>query len=111
MATCHALAARGHDVRLVARRDTHQPPRDPFAFYDFMPVDRLRIDTIASVTNPSARRAQFLVAAVGVVAASGADLIYTRDLGLAAFLLQLPPLRRPPVVYESHGVSVTVSAE
>ena len=33
METCHALAARGHDVTLVVRPDTHTPPRDPFAFY------------------------------------------------------------------------------
>ena len=33
MATCHALAARGHDVTLVVRPDTTPPARDPFAFY------------------------------------------------------------------------------
>ena len=37
--------------------------------------------------------------------------IWTRDLGLAAFLLQLPAARRPVVVYESHGVAPVVSAE
>jgi hypothetical protein len=37
--------------------------------------------------------------------------LYTRDLGLAAFLLQLPLLRRPRLVYESHGVAPVVAAE
>ncbi len=38
-------------------------------------------------------------------------MVYTRDLGLAAFLLRIPAGRRPPVVYESHGISSIVSAE
>ena len=33
METCHALAARGHNVSLAVRPDSHQPARDPFAFY------------------------------------------------------------------------------
>ena len=33
METCHALAARGHDVTLIVRPDTQSPARDPFAFY------------------------------------------------------------------------------
>ena len=33
METCHALAERGHDVRLVVRPDTQSPARDPFEFY------------------------------------------------------------------------------
>ena len=28
MATCHALAVRGHDVTLAVRPDTHSPARD-----------------------------------------------------------------------------------
>ncbi len=32
METCHALAGRGHDVRLVVRPDTHMPSRDPFEY-------------------------------------------------------------------------------
>jgi len=33
METCHALASRGHDLTLVVRPDSHEPPRDPFVFY------------------------------------------------------------------------------
>jgi glycosyltransferase involved in cell wall biosynthesis len=111
MATCHALATRGHDVRLIVRPDTAAPARDPFAFYSLPPEPRLRIDTVPAPRQLPARRARFLVAAMGIVASARADLIYTRDLGLAAFLLQLRVPRRPPVVYESHGVSAIVAAE
>jgi hypothetical protein len=38
-------------------------------------------------------------------------MVLTRDLGLAAWLLQLPKSRRPRVVYESHGLSVAVARE
>ena len=41
METCHALAARGHDVTLVVRPDTHSPARDPFEFYGLPPHRRL----------------------------------------------------------------------
>src|SRR5690349_980189 len=46
MATCHALAARGHDVTLVVRPDTAMSVRDPFAFYGLPPEARLTIRTI-----------------------------------------------------------------
>jgi glycosyltransferase involved in cell wall biosynthesis len=111
MATCHALASRGHDVRLVVRPDTAAPARDPFAFYGFPQEPKLRIEAVPAPRHLPARRARFLVAAIGIAASARADLIYTRDLGLAAFLLQLRVPGRPPVVYESHGVSVIVAAE
>jgi len=38
-------------------------------------------------------------------------VVFTRDLGVAAWMLQLPKLRRPHVVYESHGVSAAVAEE
>ena len=37
--------------------------------------------------------------------------MYTRDLGLAAFFLQLPRAYRPRLIYESHGIAAIVSAE
>jgi glycosyltransferase involved in cell wall biosynthesis len=111
MATCHALAARGHKVTLVVRPDTASPPRDPFTFYDLPRLPGFRIETIKGPRSPRARRAQFLLAALRRIVRSRADVVYTRDLGLAAFFLQLPASRRPPVIYESHGVSVIVSAE
>src|SRR5436190_10332751 len=51
MHTCHALAARGHEVTMVVRPDTQVPARDPFAFYGLPRIDRLRIET-AAVTGP-----------------------------------------------------------
>src|SRR5262249_41675487 len=37
--TCHALVTRGHEVHLIVRPDTQQPPRDPYVYYD---LPRLR---------------------------------------------------------------------
>jgi glycosyltransferase involved in cell wall biosynthesis len=110
MASCHALALRGHDVTLVVRPDTAPQPRDPFAFYGLTATPHLRIDTIPAVGGARARRVRFLLSAVRrAVAHQG--IVYTRDLGLAAFLLQLPRSRRPRVAYESHGIADVVSRE
>jgi glycosyltransferase involved in cell wall biosynthesis len=109
MATCHALAARGHDVTLVVRPDTTRPARDPFAFYGLSPLGALHIRTVPAPGGGRTRRARFLVAALGLAAAQPDAVVYTRDLGLAAFLLQVPSARRPRIVYESHGVSAAVS--
>ena len=109
MATCHALAERGHQVRLVVRPDTARPARDPFAFYGWPNTSRLRIDAIAG--GARGRRVRFLVSAIAAATSSNADVVFTRDLGLAALLLRLPEGRRPPVVYESHGIAPVVAAE
>lgn len=110
MATCHALAARGHDVTLVVRPDTAARPRDPFAFYDWPANARLTIRRIPSAGPAHARRARFLLSAAALAARSS-GIVYTRDLGLAAFLLQMPIGRRARVVYESHGIADVVAAE
>ena len=110
MATCHALAELGHEVTLLTRPDSAAEPRDPFAFYGRIPVDRLRFEQVPNVAGGRAARVRFLLQATARAAQTGA-ILYTRDLGLASFLLQLPSLRRPRVVYESHGLSPTVSEE
>ena len=105
METVTALAERGHDVTLVVRPDTVQPPRDPFVFYDRTPDPRLRVAAVP-VTGPEpGRRALFLAAAVAYVLEGGrdADVVLTRDLGVAGAALRVPSALRPPVVYESHG--------
>jgi glycosyltransferase involved in cell wall biosynthesis len=111
MATCHALAAGGHDVTLVVRPDTAAERRDPFAFYDLAPVSRLRIETIGRSRGRRATRIRFLLSSLKRAAEHPGATIWTRDLGLAAFLLQLPAARRPVVVYESHGIAPIVSEE
>ncbi len=108
--TCAALAARGHRVRLVVRADTHAPPRDPFAFYGAAPVAGLEVRQLALAGPAPARRARFLAAALSLAARRNADLVFTRDLGVAAVLLHLPRRWRPPVVYESHGHAAVVGA-
>jgi glycosyltransferase involved in cell wall biosynthesis len=110
MATCRALAERGHDVTLVVRPDTAAAPRDPFTFYGATRPERMRIRTIGGAPGTHLRRLRFLIEAVA--AASGSDgVIITRDLGLAAFLLRAPLPGRTRLVYESHGIADVVSAE
>jgi len=111
MATCQALASLGHDVTLVVRPDTTSPAREPFAFYDLPPVRGIRVETIPRSAGARANRIRFLLGALTRAADRPAATIWTRDLGVAAFLLQLPSARRPVVVYESHGVAPVVSEE
>ena len=111
MATCHALAARGHRVTLVTRPDTVVPPRDPFEYYGLPPAPTLAIETVAGPRDPRARRIRFLLDGARRVLRARPDVVFTRDLGVSAFFLKLPSRRRPPLVYESHGLAVTVSAE
>lgn len=111
MATCHALARRGHDVTLVVRPDSAPVPRDPFAFYDWPPMSTLRVQTIAGGANPRGRRLRFLLGSARLAASARGGVVLTRDLGLAAWLLQVPRALRPPVVYESHGLADVVAAE
>jgi len=111
MATCHALAARGHEVTLVVRPDTAQPPRDPFAFYGLDRVPGLTIRTIGAPAGGAARRAGFLLTALRLALTRRNAIVFTRDLGCASMLVQLPRTRRPPVVYESHGVAPVVAEE
>lgn len=111
METCHALAARGHYVELVVRPDTHHPARDPFTYYGLPHDERLRIQP-APVQGPAvARRIGYLSFAAGRVMGAGqADVVLTRDLGVAATLVRLPRALRPPIVYESHGYAPEVAA-
>jgi glycosyltransferase involved in cell wall biosynthesis len=111
METCHALASRGHDVDLIVRPDTYSPARDPFAYYGATPAPRLRIER-APVSGPmAARRLGYLAFAAGRALGRGrADVLLTRDLGVASLLLGLRRSLRPPLVYESHGYAPDVAA-
>lgn len=111
METCHALARRGHQVMLGVRPDSSAPPRDPFQFYDLPPIGNLKIQPIGAAGPAGLRRVQFLLGAIRLAGGSTESVVFTRDLGLASWLLQLPKSRRPRVVYESHGVADVVSAE
>ena len=112
MQTSWALAARGHQVALVVRPDTAVVPRDPVTFYGLPPHEELTI-VRARVGGPGpVRRLMYLVQACA--RASGparADVILTRDLGLADLLTRLPRSLRSPVVYESHGFAPAVGRE
>ncbi len=111
MATCGALARRGHQVTLVVRPDSSPVARDPFVFYDETPTPNLRVTAVPATGGPRARRVRFLLTALALARADRGAVVYTRDLGLAALLLQVPMIRRPKVVYESHGVSSVVAEE
>lgn len=109
--TCHALAERGHVVRLVVRPDTTRPARDPFAYYDLPPSERLIVER-APVAGPQfGRRLGYLAFAAGrALGRNRADILMTRDLGVAALLCAVPRAMRSPVVYESHGYAPDVAA-
>jgi len=111
METCCALAARGHEVDLIVRPDTHTPSRDPFQYYGVQPTPHLRIER-APVQGPAmAQRLGYLAFAAGRSAGgSRADVLLTRDLALASLLIGLPRRLHPPIVYESHGYAPEVAA-
>jgi glycosyltransferase involved in cell wall biosynthesis len=107
--TCYALARRGHAVTLVVRPDSQRPARDPFAFYDRPAHDGLRVMT-ASAAGAHTRRARYVALALRLACRPWRwDVVFTRDLGIAALLVGLPRRVRPPVVYESHGYAPEVS--
>ena len=111
METCHALAARGHIVELVVRPDTHVPKRDPFAYYGLAPLERLTIQSAPVAGPAAARRIGYLAFAAGrTLGPPRADMVFTRDLGVASLLVRVPRGLRPPVVYESHGYAPEVAA-
>jgi glycosyltransferase involved in cell wall biosynthesis len=111
METCHALARRGHTVTLIVRPDTHAPPRDPYDFYGLPRIAALRIELAPTAPAAAARRAAYVSYAIGrAVGHARQDVIFTRDLGLAALLVRLPRSMRTPVVYEGHGIAAEVAA-
>ena len=106
METCHALAARGHEVTLIVRPDTQTPPRDPYAFYGVTPIPALRVEVAPVTGPPAARRAGYLTFAVGrALGRARQDVIFTRDLALASIALRVPASMRRPVVYEAHTIA------
>jgi glycosyltransferase involved in cell wall biosynthesis len=111
METCYALGARGHEVELIVRPDTGKPARDPFEYYGLPPLKQLWIERAPSSGPAAARRLGYLAFSVGRAAGSRrADVVFTRDLGVASLLLRIPRGLRPPVVYESHGYAPDVAA-
>src|SRR5262249_50211206 len=130
METCHALAARGHRVSLAVRPDTNEPRRDPYAFYGLPRVQAtdhtehtdteasehtnkgsLNIEVVPVTGPPVARRTGYVTFAIGrAMGRVRQDIIFTRDLGLAAILVRLPRLVRGPVVYEAHTIAADEAA-
>jgi glycosyltransferase involved in cell wall biosynthesis len=109
--TCHALASRGHDVTMIVRPDTHTPPRDPYLFYGLTRIAALHIEVAPITGPPAARRAGYLTFTIGrALGRARQDLIFTRDLGLAALLLRIPAAMRAPVVYEAHTIAADAAA-
>ena len=112
METCHALARRGHHVRLVVRPDTAVPPRDAWAYYGLPRVPTLIIERVRVPASPSGRRAAYVAHCLWrSVGRSKADALFTRDLTIAGLLLRVPASFRPPVVYESHGYAPAVAED
>jgi glycosyltransferase involved in cell wall biosynthesis len=110
-ATCHALAERGHDVAMIVRPDTYTPPRDPYAFYGRPRLATLRVELTPTTGPETARRTGYLTFALGrSLGRARQDLIFTRDLALAALLLRIPSALRAPLVYEAHTIAADAAA-
>lgn len=108
--TCHALARRRHAVTLLVRPDTTQPAREPLGFYGLEPHPDLTIEYVrARAGGP--RSAYVSTALHRALGRSRPDVVFTRDLGVAAALMRVPRRLRPPVVYESHGYAPLVRSE
>jgi glycosyltransferase involved in cell wall biosynthesis len=111
METCYALARRGHAVTLFVRPDTERPARDPLVFYGLPPLPTLSIATVAVGGPAPFRRAQYLAAAIRHACASRkGEVVFTRDLALASYLLRIPRVWRPALVFESHGIAAVSAA-
>jgi len=111
METCYALAKRGHAMTLVVRPDTARPVRDPFAFYGLAPLPNFSVETVRVAGPHVLRRTEYVAAALGrSIGRGAADIIFTRDLGLASYLVRIPPRLRPPMVFESHGLAAISAA-
>jgi len=65
---------------------------------------------VQAAGGTTGRRVHMLWTGLRRALAAGVDLVYTRDLGLAALLARVPPTRRPKLAYESHGIAPVVSA-
>ena len=111
MASCQALAERGHDVILMVRPDTAPVARDPFEYYGVPRTPGLSIRTIGSSDRTPGRRVRFLQSALRLALANRHAIVLTRDLGLAALVCRLPRPLRPRLAYESHGIAPVVSEE
>jgi glycosyltransferase involved in cell wall biosynthesis len=112
METCYALAERGHVLHLIVKPDTQSPARDPFTFYGLAPLKSLIVERAnAPAGTGILARVGYMSFAFGrAFGKTRADVIMTRDLGVAAALLRIPPAMRAPLVYESHGYAPDVSA-
>jgi glycosyltransferase involved in cell wall biosynthesis len=111
MATCQALAERGHDVTLIVRPDTAPVTRDPFEYYGVPRTPGLSIRAIGSSDRTLGRRVRFLQSALRLALLNRNAIVLTRDLGLAALMCRLPRALRPRLAYESHGIAPVVSEE
>jgi glycosyltransferase involved in cell wall biosynthesis len=112
METCFALAARGHHVHLLVKRDTGTPARDPFEFYGLPKIDSLIIERANAPAGAGiAARTGYLSFVLGrAFGKRRADILMTRDLGVASALLRVPRSARARLVYESHGYAPDVAA-
>jgi glycosyltransferase involved in cell wall biosynthesis len=114
METCAALARRGHHVVLHVRPDTARPVRDPWTFYGIERDARLTLEQPAwlglRAPQPLRRLMYLLSATKRWRRVPRPDIIFTRDLGVAALLLRRARALDAPLVYESHGYAPEVSA-
>jgi glycosyltransferase involved in cell wall biosynthesis len=94
----------------VVKPDTHSPARDPFQFYGLPRIKELVIERANAPAGAGMlARVGYLSFAFGrAFGKTRADVILTRDLGVASALARLG--MRAPLIYESHGYAPEVSA-
>ena len=109
METCHALRDAGMRCTSVVRPDTHVAAARSVRLLRPSPLDRPH-DRARARQGPVPRGAWLPGLCAGSRHWRGqAGSCFTRDLGIASFLLRIPARLRPPVVYESHGYAPDVA--
>ena len=102
--TCHALARRGIDVRLVVRRSDDRSDEECLRFFGLAPHRNLRLQRVRA---PG--RLGFLAAvAPRLLRTERTEIVYTRDLLLADLASRVS---RAALVYEAHTVAAVFAEE
>jgi len=113
--TAAALARGGSDVTLLVRRSDERPTAEILQSYGVEALPALHVRRLPVLH----RRGWFAVPRVTFLLRAGlaaggslcrGDVVYTRDLQLADWLLRLPR-QRPRLVYEAHAVEASMYAE
>lgn len=109
--TCRALAETGAEVHLIVRRMDRRLDEACLGFYGLTPhpnlhVHRLRVLNTHGMPRLWDRSFQLrcLLRIMRLCARPGPRVIYSREIGFAKLLLQLSPLTRAKLIFETHDI-------